>query len=114
MSHEPLHRLIQRVVWGKDAIDPDSGDWLGVDVDTDDIEALRRIVPRPGEPYKSAGVFEAIECAGFDGAYWVAMHQETGICTCGHPTHDLAAEDARALNAAFELGRQCGLLEAEG
>lgn len=57
--------------------------------------------------------FIAEEVASAMGSYWVAIDPETGICTCGRDTRELAEADAQALNAAFEAGRQCGLLEAE-
>lgn len=58
-------------------------------------------------------LFQPQEVASATGSYWVAVHGESGIVSCGQATRELAEEEARALNAAYELGRRCGESQAE-
>lgn len=113
---DTLHDMIRRVVWAPDLFDdPSQCHWEGLAASQDDVEALRRVIPRPGEPLRQGSVarYRVDESIGVHVRYYVAIDHETGICTCGRPTRELAEEDARALNAAYELGRQAGLMESK-
>lgn len=74
---------------------------------------LRRIFAWPDDPCPRprGGPFRTEELVHPLGTDWAAVDPETGIGTCARDTRCSAEEDARALNAAFELGRRCGLLE---